>query len=227
MHTPLSIVALFACAGAVSTPALGDFTYALDDGTGSVNIGPPSSFDAFDNTDMIWGNMFEVAGGQDTIVSISVNFGSLSVEPRDVTLIVWDDANNDGDPTDITGPPVSSFTVSATGTPIGSFATYELPSAAVVDGKFFVAAAIRGAVPGGEAAANMDTDSAGDNSWLIYSPDLNEDNLAASIGFASPTSNEAFFVFEGAWTLRANAVPAPGAAFALGFGALFASRRRR
>lgn len=216
-----------AALAAFCAPALGDFTYSLDDGSGNINVGPPSSFDEFDNTDMVWGNMFEVVDDRDTIVSISVNFGSLSAEPREVSLIVWDDADNDADPTDITGAPVSSFTVSATDTPIGSFATFDLPNAAAVDGGFFIAAAIRGAVPGGESAANLDPDSPGDDSWLIYSPDLDANNLASSIGFASPTSNGAFFPFEGAWTLRANAIPTPGAPLALGLGWVLASRRLR
>jgi len=212
---------------AAPAASIAAFEYTLDDGTGNVNVGPPSSFDQFPNTDMIWGNYFTEQNGQNELTSIRLGVGSLVTEPRTISLIVWDDANDDNDPTDINAAPLISFDVQVTDTGLGEFLSFDLPQSVTIDGGFFVAAVLRNADPGDDAPGNLDPDSDGANSWLIYSPDLVEDDLSTSIGFATPMNNPSFVPIFGAWTIRATAIPAPAGVGALVLAGLAATRRRR
>lgn len=222
-----SISSAAMCA-ALAAAASADFEYSYDDGVRDTNIGPPSSFEKFPNTDMIWGNYFHLENGYDQLTEISLSVGTLLEEPESISLIVWNDPNDDGDPTDIAGAPLTSFDVDVTTTAGGELLSFDLPSAVTVDGGFFVAAALRSAAPGEDRPGAVDTSDSGEHSWLMYSPNLDESNLSDSIGFATRMDNTDFVVFPGAFVLRATAIPAPAAAGLLGLaGILGATHRRR
>src|SRR5690606_38789208 len=72
----------------------GGFEYLLDDGSGGFAIGP-SEFDAM----MMWGNYFEAEPGAEWITTIRVSFPSGLPVGTPVTLVVFDDPDDDLDPT--------------------------------------------------------------------------------------------------------------------------------
>ncbi len=218
------MIATLACASGASA----QLQYAYDDGTANVNVGPPSSFSQFPNTDFLWGNYFEADPDNTLLTSVEIDFGSFSSVPRDVEILIYNDANNDFDPTDISGAPLFQTTIQATPSAVPFERTViDLGGTIDVDGGFFVAALVRSAAPGMEAAAALDSDTSGDNSWLFYYPNTNTDDLSFDIGFVSETNNAAVFPITGNWAIRANAIPTPGGAtIALLAGALTLRRRR-
>ena len=203
------------------------FTYQYDDGTANVNIGPPSSFAQFPNTDFMWGKFFEVQNGQNQITSVEVGFGSFSVEPREVEILVYETGSSDFDPFTFSGGPLFSTVINATSDTLDTRTTITLPTPVEVDTGFFVAALIRDADPGNEAAARLDTDGSGENSWLVYFPEADTSDIGGSLGFAAEGNNSGVFIFPGNFVIRANAVPSPGAAGLIVIGAVAAGRRRR
>ncbi|MEM1424401.1 MAG: hypothetical protein AAGH64_10410 [Planctomycetota bacterium] len=204
------------------------FQYAYDDGVANINVGPPSSFAQFPNTDLLWGNYFEADPTNAVLTSLEIGFGSFSSQPREVEILVYDDADDDFDPTDIASAPLFRTTILATDEPEPFARTLvDLGGPIAVEGGFFVAALVRGAAPGNEAAAALDPDASGDNSWLFYYGDADTDDLSFDIGFASEANNPAVFPFTGNWAIRANAVPGPAGAAALAFGGVALLRRRR
>ena len=191
---------------ASSAPAGEPFDYILDDGVANIRVGPPTSFEKFDNTDMIWGNVFEVEACFGRVVEVTINVGTLTNGPRDVEFHVYDDPNNDFDPTDV-GPPVASLTVQMTSGSLGAFETFTL-APGDVDGVFFVAAVLRAADPGDDTPARLDPDTPGDRSWLMYSPLFNADDLPGTVKFTTRMDNPNFVPIFGAWAIRAAALPA-------------------
>ena len=220
-------VAAMAALLTATTSYAGDSSllYQLDDGSGNVNVGPPSTFDA----DMLWGNYFVAQPEGRQIFELQVGLGTSY--PRDefnqpvpLTLYLFDDPDDDGDPSNAI--PVAETTIVPTVFTQSGFNIAPIPPT-IVDGGFFVAALIRGAVPGNESAAALDPDGSGDNSWLFYYGDANTDDLSFDIGFASEANNGAVFPFTGNWAIRANAVPAPAGAALLALTGIVGLRRRR
>jgi hypothetical protein len=98
---PLSSAARFAGKPSHKVRSL-DSTYMIDDGTAEDAVG---FGDGVSNIEALWFNQFDVIPGQTTITSVSVAWGTpafpdptLNGEP--VTIAIWSDPNNDGNPSD-------------------------------------------------------------------------------------------------------------------------------
>jgi hypothetical protein len=212
-------------AAALSHGALAaTITYALDDGNGNTNQGPPSSFDP----DMLWGNYFVAQAGGERITQISVAFGPTfpSLANGPVTFWLLDDPDDDFDPRNA----VALTSVQATPDVFNdNYFTVDIDPT-VVSGGFFVGASAL-LTGGADRPARVDTDGPADRSWFFYAPSIADTiNDLASAPFGSRMDNTQFVVFPGAFMVRATGVPVPSApaAFALagGLGAMGLRRRR-
>lgn len=186
MKRPTSLAALLFCA----LPALAQCPdFILDDGSGGFTIGP-SEFDAV----VTWGNYFQADAGCPWLSEVSVSFpGSLPVGTP-LTVIVYADADGDGDPTNATVLSAASHESKATST--STFATYPIRPTHVGEGGFFVAVAAF--VPQRQAVARMDQDTPGVDSWLFYDGELLPDLGAAPFILRMSDSP-----FAGTWMVRA------------------------
>ncbi len=193
--------------------AWGNFEYALDDGAGNWNIGP-SAWPA----DMLWGNYFVAEPGFETIDSISVSFGSEVQTGRQVELVLFEDPTDDHDPADAI--PLTSLITQATATPqMNEFVTFDIEDN-TVSGGFFVAVVMDAAQ--GENVARMDPDTLGTDSWIIFAPDVNNNDLGSH--WRMKMENH---TFDGTWMIRANGIPEPVSILQLLALTALAIRRRR
>ena len=199
MRTPLSVVLVLLM---VTTAAAGaPVEYAIDDGDGNTNQGPPSTFDP----DTLWGNCFEALPGGERITTISVAFGPTFPTGGPVKVWLFDDPDDDSDPRNAT--PVASATAEYDGTSGDTFVSFAIDPT-VVHGGFFVAA--NAFLFGGvDRPLRVDTDSPGDRSWFFYDGEI--DDVAGDLGtaaFGTRMDNPDFVIFPGAFMIRATGVPA-------------------
>ncbi len=174
--------------------------YAHDDGTGNFTIGP-SSFDA----NMTWLNTFTAQPDGEVIVCIDVAFGGITGSngldgPKNITLAILNDPNNDGDPADaqLLATYNDGLWEDLDSNEFQSFCY--LPPVEVT-GTFFVAVemdVLEGANP-----ARMDPQGpgSGTESWLFFNPESRLDNLGSS----EYTLRMSDSPFQGAWMIRARA----------------------
>ena len=217
--------ALIVGASIVPAAAAG-VTYQYDDGVSNVLLGPPRSFEPFGDIDVLWGNYFFAEPGGMTITSVDFGLGDLS-PGGEVSIWVFDDPDDDADPTNAI-PLLEVRTV-------GENLEFDFNSVAVtptdVSGGFFIAIghlAVLDTSSGTAdypAPARYDPDQPGDRSWLFYDDDIPENDLASS-GFVTRMDGPQVPI-PGAFAIRANAIPTPGALAVVGVGALMAARRRR
>lgn len=106
--------------------------YVRDDGTpeASIGYGLPQDYG--------WMQWFDAVGGADTITSIQAFIPASTPAGTPITFCVWDDPQDDGDPTD--GILVSSTTTGVQYAGPNVFVNYPLLQAAPVVGRFFVGA---------------------------------------------------------------------------------------
>ncbi len=182
------------------------FLYKLDDGSGNVNVGPPSTFDA----DMLWGNYFQAQSTGRQIFELQVGLGTSYPrdafnQPLPLTLYLFEDPDNDGDPTNAV--PVAETTIIPTVFTQGGFNVAPIPPT-IVEGGFFVAANVfaRGGV---DRPARLDPQPVGgENAWLFYSDDIDPEDLGAS-PFFTTMDNPDFVPIFGVWMIRAVGQPLP------------------
>jgi hypothetical protein len=164
------------------------FEYILDDGSGGFTIGP-SEFDAM----MTWGNYFTAEPGAQWLTSIRVSFPSGLPVGTPVTLIVFDDPDDDLDPTNA----IPLALASGRSAPTGPQEFVDFPVRPVrIEGGFFIAAAVR--AYRSQAVARMDQDTLGVRSWLFFS-----DNLQLDLGAAPFILRMDESPFRGTWMVRA------------------------
>lgn len=180
-------------------PFVGGVSYAYDDGTANVNIGPPSSFDP----DMLWGNYYETQAGGEVITEISVAFGATFPSGGPVTFWLLDDPDADGDPRNATALTSVEATPNVSG---NDFFTVAIPPTRV-SGAFFVGASAM--LQGGEdRPARVDTDARSDRSWFFYDGAIADviDDLA-SAAFGTRMDDPANVPYPGAYMVRASGQP--------------------
>lgn len=178
-----------------------DYVYQLDDGSSEDAIG------LTDGGDVMWLNAFETVEGATTITSIASAWGASGQEGvpegRPAEFLLYEDPNDDGDPTDavlleridvtVQDPHTDTFTEGAI-------------SPTVVDGVFFVAAlyADQQGGPDAEFPAPIDQDASQGASWIVGTTTPNgfdAEDLGAN---ALPPSNVDELGFAGNWLLRAD-----------------------
>jgi hypothetical protein len=210
MNTVQVAAVVAVAAGSVSAQS---FTYAAEDGGNT-----DSSLSQFD-ANATWGNYFTVEPGFGRISAIEVAFATgFAGAGRAVELLVYDDPDDDGDPTNAIL--VSQTSAGAILTPDGEPARYAV-DAVDVTGGFFVA--INMDAFQGEQVFRQDFFEPGDSSWTFYNPaGAVQTDLGSSLFIGN---NQGFGL--GTWVVRAVGVPSPAASVALVGAGVFGARRRR
>ncbi len=205
------VVALLAmCA---SAPA---YEYALDDGTGLWSIGP-ADWDA----DMLWGNCFDTVSGYETIDSISIAFAPDVPLGREVTAVLFDDPDDDYDPSNAI--PLAVTTGTTVEAEPNEFITFDIADTDV-SGVFFVAAWMFLAQH--EHGPRLDDSTQSGRSWAFWFPvgQVDIDHLGSSPYYYNMSDTP----FDATWMVRAQAVPEPASLLLLLVGgALVVARRPR
>jgi len=197
-----------------TAPAANAFEYKLDDGSGNYTIGP-SQFDA----EMLWGNYFDAEPGYEIITSISVSFATSVPLGREVSVLLFDDPDDDLDPTN--AMLVAQGTGLTAAAPVNTFLSSDIPDTPITGG-FFVGVLMDLAQH--ETPARLDPQSQHSRSWLFFDGAIDLNNLAS----APVIYNMADTPFNGSWMVRAVGVPEPGAAvYGLAIAISMAICRRR
>jgi len=195
--------------------------YQLDDGTAETAFGQSAG------QDMLWLNGFETQPGAEVVTAIQVQWGvnvTHSGAGRPVSVLLYDDPNNDGNPADA----ILLTSAATTATPYGTGVFAEVPiTPTQVSGTFFVAALHEDAPNGLTFMAAMDATTPQGRSWILHSTsgssiDPNDLSGANQLPTGSPGTDANF-------GLRAVAVPVPepGTAGLLLAGLAALSRLRR
>jgi len=187
VRTPLRTPALVALAAAAAAAQGQCPDYRLDDGSGTLAVGP-AGFDA----QVTWMNAFEARDGCVWIDEVLVSFSGSLPAGTPITLVIYDDPTDDGDPTDAV--PLSLASRQSEATSVDELARYAIRPTPVTGG-FFVACSAY--VPDRQTVARLDTDSPGLSSWLLFSDDLPLDPGAA------PFIQRMDEGIRGAWMVRA------------------------
>ena len=99
--------------------------YLIDDGTGENSIGLTAGGTLY------WVNRFNVIAGFETVTEVCVAWGQV-FGPRAGMVLVWDDPNNDNNPTDVTGAHVlSSLAVTSDAGNTDAYFSYNIPDVVV------------------------------------------------------------------------------------------------
>ncbi len=227
-------------AAAFTTTAMATDEYRLDDGVKETGIGIQSA----GNNSFAWLNTFTAQAGDENITSVNLSFGSGLLGSNisngtPVTVYIWGDFNQDGNPNDAFLMESGNGLVQGSGT--NAFTSYALTNpVSFVPGTTFFAGAIVN-YTGQREVASLDTDGTDD---FINYPAQNHSWIAggsngsvvdpAFLGFAQiPLDSVSNAIFQGnddaTWMIRlnANGIPSPGtlAGFAIGIPLL--TRRRR
>jgi len=210
-------LAALACVPALAT------TFAYDNGTTTVAVGPPSSFPV--NPITGWGNYFMSDVGGTKITSVSCAFGPNFNPTTPVTIYLFADSDNDFNPLNAT----LLSQVTAVPTQVGGsvFTNFDIPDT-IVNGGFFVLATAF-TVKGVDKPAAADLTGRVDRSWYFYNPATSGMNVANLGANALAKRVDTVLPLPGAWLLRAEgfAVPAPGALAMGALAGLVGLRRRR
>ncbi|MDF1868952.1 MAG: hypothetical protein P1U30_01075 [Phycisphaerales bacterium] len=207
-----------------STSALAN-VYSYDDGGSHVTLGPPRSFEQYGDIDMLWGNYFQTQDATEEITSISFELGRLS-ENNQVTVRIYQDSDNDFDPTNATN--IYSTVIDNPMTGGGELNIVDIANLEVSGGFFVTVSHLAELVyddegqPGYSSPARYDTDGRADRSWFYYGSYGDLPNAGYHTRMDGPD-----VPFGGAFAIRANTVPVPSTMLISSAGLLMASRRRR
>ena len=218
-----STLALGTLAFAASTSIANVYSY--DDGVSNITLGPPRSFEQFGDIDVLWGNYFHTEAATEEITTISFELGSLSPNNQ-VTLWIYDDADNDNDPTNATS--LFSMTIDNPLTGLGQENIVNFANLAV-SGGFFVAVSHLSELeyddndnPDYSSPARYDPDARADRSWFYYGSFGDLPNAGYGTRMDGPD-----VPIPGAFAIRATTVPAPSMLILSSAGLLLGARRRR
>ncbi len=179
-----------------------DYIYQVDDGSSEDAIG------LTDGGDVMWMNAFEVVDGATTITSIASAWGASGQEGvpegRPAEFLIYEDPNDDGDPSDA----VLLDRVEVT---VESPHTDEFTEASIaptqVEGVFFIAALYADQQGGANAEfpAPQDQDTSQGASWIIGSTTPNSFDAEDLGANDVPPANVDDVDLPGNWLLRADA----------------------
>lgn len=213
--TRLALVLAFAFGGTAHA-----LPYAIDDGVAETVLG------TVQNSDLLWLNSFETQPGGEIITTLSAQWGlvpSFTGADLPVSLLLYNDPSNDGNPSDAVL--LTSVATTATQYGTGNFVDMAI-TPTEVSGTFFVAALLEDAPDGSTFMAPIDLNSPAGRSWsLSGNIDINDLSGALNLpnGVNPPT--------DGNFMLRAVGVPIPEPATLLlvcvGAAGLAGFRRRR
>ena len=130
--------------------------YKLDDGTQENALGLGNG------GDVLWLNCFDAIPGFEEISSVNLTWGPMS-NGKVSKVLVYEDPNNDGDPTDAVLLTMADVSVANAGT--NTFISVPI-TPVTVEGKFFIGAMVQNQV-GGESPAPVDTNSSAHSSWIV------------------------------------------------------------
>jgi len=202
MIPPLRIAAL--CIGLLIASPASALIYTADDGTSEQALGHGAS------GDFLWGNYFIAISGSRVISQIEIAFGSTNVPVgRAYTALLYDDLDDDGDPTG-----GLSLVASLTGTvqnPQGFGAnTFEVADIAdtLVTGGFFVAVFMDGT--GNPFPSLFDQTSNSGQSWFAENDTNGALDVNDPFGTSTLNGEPSTYGFPGNFMVRA--IPEPGSA---------------
>lgn len=205
----------------LASSASAAFQYAYDDGVGSGNLAPSFSSSGSYPAEFMWGNVYNVTGGNDVITTISVAFGRINVpENRWVRLSLYQ-LTTPNDPRTAT---LLTSVEGLSGLPrTNTFLDYAITPTKVT-GQFFVAATMIADASATAAPARYDLGGASNasNAWLFAATSL----AGQPLGAAPFQVRMSEYIIPAAFMVRATAIPAPASVLALA-GVLLAARRRR
>ncbi|HEX9950920.1 MAG TPA: FlgD immunoglobulin-like domain containing protein [Rubricoccaceae bacterium] len=193
MHR-LALLALVLAAAPVASAQ--SVVYQYDGGSGSQNIGPPSTFDP----DMLWGNYYLTQAGGEAITEVSVAFGNtFPSRANPITVWVLSDADGDGDPRNARSVARATLPGPIVGTDIITVPVGYAP----VGAGFFVGVSVE-LLGGQDRPARLDPNAPSGQSWVFYA-----DSIAAVIDdlAAAPYGQRITPPFAGAFLVRARGIP--------------------
>ncbi len=190
---------------------------AIDDGTTENSVGLTAG------GAIGWLVGFGTPAQNTTISSVSTCYGTpLFPNPMTattVTVAVWDDPNDDGDPTDCVLLGMATATVSAGSVNTDVFQTVNLTSPVTANGIFFVGATVT--TPAGQYAAPLDQSGGSACSagleW-IFGDGSGTANLTTLSANALPPTLNSGVGLPGNWLLRVGCATSPGISFCPGDG---------
>lgn len=185
--------------------------YMIDDGFAENSIGVTDSIYSYPFT---WMNQFVAAGGSDTITSVEATWTS-APNGTPVTLKIWSDPNNDGNPSDATE--LFSMAVTMQNVQTNIFYVYSFAGVNVTESFFVGFNVLWEPLTPAYWPATIDQTASVGRSWIGW-----EEQPYATIDS---------FGFPGNWMIRANGVspvPEPTTMLLLGIGLVgLASLRRK
>lgn len=154
---------LFVAVVPLAVPSQASVVYSVDDGAAEYGVRSQVG-------DMVWLNAFTVAPGGERITEISVMFGTPSgsglVGGETVTIVLWNDPNDDGNPSDAVVLASQSHTI-VNFDIANEFDVVTLVTPTVVSGVFFVG--VYANLPGIYVAGQDGDAPIGSASWLAVS----------------------------------------------------------
>lgn len=201
--------------GAWNTSVTDFYTLPTEDGTAenSVGFGVAGT--------VAYANKFTIAAGGETITHINTIWGFSSTAAINHTFAIW-----------TTTGPLSNMTLASTpvtvpGGTAGTAVSIDIPDATFSVGDVvYIGFLADGGSPSSFFGSIDQTAPVGTSSIIWGTPSTGA-FTAANIGTAGLIGEIGTFGLPGDWTIRANAIPAPGALALLGLGGLMAGRRRR
>ncbi|MBY0111601.1 MAG: hypothetical protein K2Y21_02170 [Phycisphaerales bacterium] len=207
----------------ITASAVHATTFAYDNGTTTVAVGPPSSFPV--NPVTGWGNYYMSDPVGTRITKLFAAFGPNFNPTTPVTMHLFADPDGDFNPLNA----VLLTSVTKVPNQVGGsvFTTFDITPTVVNGGFFVMCTAVT--VKGVDKPAAGDLTGRKDRSWYFYNPATSGMNLANLGANALAKRVDQVLPLPGAWLVRAEgeAVPAPGVLGMAGLLGLAALRRRR